>query len=195
LYGNPYTFTGRELDTLDNNTLHLYYYRARTYDPETGRFMQRDPHGINPAGGSINPFDIHKQYKDGSDIYEYVKSNPIGNSDIYGLATTKTGRCCWWENLLCRWEIISSKPNVYTCWAAASIYGIGDWPFFCWRIDDWAYKGCFYRDKLCKEKYTYKTWHYLGMYIIRIGSGCGAIINFEPDEWPLGWGRRPDLPT
>jgi hypothetical protein len=32
-HANPYTFTGRERDTLDNNTLHLIYYRARAYDP------------------------------------------------------------------------------------------------------------------------------------------------------------------
>ncbi|MHC4883437.1 MAG: RHS repeat-associated core domain-containing protein, partial [Planctomycetota bacterium] len=46
--GNPYTFTGRRLDSLDPDgsggyQLNLMYYRARTYDPQAGRFMQRDP--------------------------------------------------------------------------------------------------------------------------------------------------------
>ncbi len=49
-YGNPYALTGRELDTLDNNTLRLMYYRARTTDPETGRFMQR--------GDSLKSFSV-----------------------------------------------------------------------------------------------------------------------------------------
>ena len=85
LYANSYSFTGRELDTLDNHTLPLMYYRARTYDPETGRFMQKDPLGINPAGGEINNFEIQKQYVDGMNIYQYVLSNPVNNIDQFGL--------------------------------------------------------------------------------------------------------------
>jgi RHS repeat-associated protein len=84
-YGNPYTFTGRELDTMGNNTLHLMYYRARYYDPAVGRFMQRDPLGVNPAGGEMNPFEILKQYPDGTNVYEYVRSLPLSKLDAYGL--------------------------------------------------------------------------------------------------------------
>ncbi len=40
--GNPYLFTGREYDAEDG----LYFYRARAYDPGTGRFLQRDPLGL-----------------------------------------------------------------------------------------------------------------------------------------------------
>ncbi|MDZ7620186.1 MAG: RHS repeat-associated core domain-containing protein, partial [Patescibacteria group bacterium] len=39
--GNPYLFTGRRLDPETG----LYYYRARMYDAELGRFMGRDPIG------------------------------------------------------------------------------------------------------------------------------------------------------
>ncbi len=35
----PYTFTGREYDKETG----LYYYRARYYDPEIGRFISKDP--------------------------------------------------------------------------------------------------------------------------------------------------------
>ncbi len=84
LYGNPYTFTGRELDTLDAGTLRLMYYRARTYDPETGRFMQRDPLGINPAGLRRDPFEVHEQYTDGMNVYEYTTSNPCRYLDPKG---------------------------------------------------------------------------------------------------------------
>jgi RHS repeat-associated protein len=49
-YGNPYLFTGQRQDYLDNNSLKLMYYRSRYYDTYTGRFLQRDPLGVNPAG-------------------------------------------------------------------------------------------------------------------------------------------------
>jgi RHS repeat-associated protein len=43
--GISYTFTGREFDGETN----LYYYRARYYDPQDGRFISKDP--ISFAGG------------------------------------------------------------------------------------------------------------------------------------------------
>ncbi len=76
---NPYFFTGRRLDSLDPDgsggyQLKLMYYRARTYDPETGRFMQRDP----------------LEYVDGMNLFEYVSSRPIILKDPYGLFYTTT---------------------------------------------------------------------------------------------------------
>jgi RHS repeat-associated protein len=82
---NPYTFTGREIDSFDNNTLKIMYYRARSYDPQTGRFLQRDQLGVDPSGGLINKYDVLKQYFDGTNIYEYVKSNPVILLDPSGL--------------------------------------------------------------------------------------------------------------
>jgi RHS repeat-associated protein len=84
-YGNPYTFTGRELDTMDNNTLHLMYCRVRTYDPDTGRFMQRDPLGIDPAESAQNIFNPILQYENKVNLYEYTFSNSIINNDPTGL--------------------------------------------------------------------------------------------------------------
>jgi RHS repeat-associated protein len=72
-YGNPYTFTGRELDSFDNNAFRIMYYRARSYDPQTGRFLQRDP----------------LQYVEGENLYEYVKSSPIHHIDPFGLLTKR----------------------------------------------------------------------------------------------------------
>ena len=54
--GNPFLFTGREFDAESG----MYHYRARAYDPEAGRFLQRDPLG----------------YVDGLGLYEYVRSRP-----------------------------------------------------------------------------------------------------------------------
>ena len=62
---NPYTFTGREWDEETG----LYFYRARYYDAEAGRFLSEDPIGLQ--GGDIN-------------FYVYVKNNPINNVDPDG---------------------------------------------------------------------------------------------------------------
>ena len=63
--GNPYMFTGRRFDSESG----LYYYRARMYHPELGRFMQPDPIG----------------YYDGMNMYAYVGNNPINRLDPLGL--------------------------------------------------------------------------------------------------------------
>ncbi len=62
----PYAFTGREWDPETG----LYYYRARYYDPRTGRFSSEDPIGFN--AGDPN-------------FYAYVSNNPINSVDPYGL--------------------------------------------------------------------------------------------------------------
>ncbi len=66
--GNPYYFTGRNLDTLNGSTFQIYYYRARYYDAEMGRFLQRDP----------------LDYVDGLNLYEYVSGQPTGAIDPFG---------------------------------------------------------------------------------------------------------------
>ncbi|NGZ04520.1 MAG: hypothetical protein CV090_15875, partial [Nitrospira sp. WS238] len=70
----PYTYTGREIDSESG----LYYYRARYYDPVTGRFLQEDPIGFD--GGDPN-------------LYAYVGNNVPNGKDPKGLA--KCGKC--WE--------------------------------------------------------------------------------------------------
>ena len=47
--GNRYTFQGREIDW----TTGLYNFRARWYDSETGRWLSKDPIGIN---GGLNQY-------------------------------------------------------------------------------------------------------------------------------------------
>jgi len=64
-YGNPYQFTARRWD----DEIELYYYRARMYSPELGRFLQTDPIG----------------YDDGLNMYAYVANNPTNFVDPLGL--------------------------------------------------------------------------------------------------------------
>ncbi len=66
---SPYTYTGREWDEESG----LYYYRARYYDANTGRFMQTDPAGI----------------LENSNLYLYVSNNPINLTDPTGFVENK----------------------------------------------------------------------------------------------------------
>jgi len=63
-YSNPYQYTGREHDQSG-----LYYYRARYYTPELGRFVSEDP----------------LQLAAGPNSYAYVGGNPVSYIDPYGL--------------------------------------------------------------------------------------------------------------
>lgn len=63
-HSNPYLFTGRRYDTESD----LYYYRARYYNPTTGRFLQTDPIG----------------YEDGTNWYVYCGNNPFCYTDPSG---------------------------------------------------------------------------------------------------------------
>jgi len=73
-YGNPYTFTGRRLDVLDSGNLALMYYRARSYSPTCGRFLQGDP----------------LEYVDGLHLYRYAMSRPTAILDPLG-SVSKVG--------------------------------------------------------------------------------------------------------
>jgi RHS repeat-associated protein len=68
---NRFMFTGREFDQETG----LYYYRARYYNPQIGRFLQTDPIG----------------YGDGLNLYAYCDNNPLNYADPLGLCK-KTSR-------------------------------------------------------------------------------------------------------
>ncbi|MEM7223637.1 MAG: PKD domain-containing protein [Pseudomonadota bacterium] len=63
----PYAFTAREFDSENGS----YFYRARYYNPESGRFITEDPIGF--AGGDQN-------------MYRYVLNGPINRADPFGLS-------------------------------------------------------------------------------------------------------------
>jgi RHS repeat-associated protein len=63
---NHYLFTGREFDSETG----LYYYRARYFNPEIGRFIEEDP--IEFASGDTN-------------FYRYVGNSPLDRTDPSGM--------------------------------------------------------------------------------------------------------------
>ena len=67
---NPFRYTAREFDTETG----LYFYRARYYDPATGRFLIEDPIGFNA----------------GMDFYTYVSNDATDLVDPQGLLQV----CC-----------------------------------------------------------------------------------------------------
>ena len=71
---NPFQYTGREFDSETG----LYYYRARYYDPTSGRFLGEDP--LRFVGG-IN-------------YYAYVRNNPVKLNDPFGLLTPCSEEKC-----------------------------------------------------------------------------------------------------
>ena len=72
---NDYRYAGEQYD----NTLGLYYLRARYLNAGTGRFWTRDSF----AGNSQDPISLHKHL--------YVQANPVNNTDPSGLFTQRFG--------------------------------------------------------------------------------------------------------
>ena len=68
---NPFRYTGRRFDPETG----LYYYRARYYDADLGRFLQVDPVG----------------YADQWNLYAYVGNNPLNATDPTGMCANVDG--------------------------------------------------------------------------------------------------------
>ena len=86
----PYTYTGREFDSESG----LYYYRARYYDPTTGRFLQKDPIL------SVN-------------LYPYVVGNPVNLLDPLGFTHQGSGNSNCPQTKKCKGKarILGGNPN------------------------------------------------------------------------------------
>jgi len=65
----PFGYTGREFDAESG----LYHYRARSYDPSIGMFVQSDPIGFH--SGTAN-------------LFEYADASPFSGNDPTGLTMT-----------------------------------------------------------------------------------------------------------
>lgn len=73
---NPFQYTAREFDSETN----LYFYRARYYDPNPGRFLSEDP----------------AKFKGGANFYRYVKNNAVNRVDPFGLNPGAFALPWWW---------------------------------------------------------------------------------------------------
>jgi RHS repeat-associated protein len=82
IVGNHFMFTGREYDP----EIRMYYYRTRHYDPQQGRFIQRDPLDIS----------------DNTSLYTYVDNNPPRFVDPFGLMKGEGGGAV--IKISCAWE-------------------------------------------------------------------------------------------
>ncbi|MBU1043186.1 MAG: RHS repeat-associated core domain-containing protein [Candidatus Omnitrophica bacterium] len=94
-FDNEITYTGRWLDS----DTELYYYRARWYDADAGRFISRDPIGTR---GGIN-------------LYGYVDGNPIILIDPTGKMSGMPKQCTV--------TTIKGSPSV-SCWRTSGPIGI-----------------------------------------------------------------------
>lgn len=105
---NPYLYTGRRYDPETG----LYYYRARYYSAELGRFLQVDP--IGHAGGM--------------NLYQYASNNPIIFVDPFGLCE----HAPWWERIVPDAFTISISGAGFTPWVIGGgggvefVYILGD---------------------------------------------------------------------
>jgi RHS repeat-associated protein len=68
---NPFQYSGRESDAETG----LYFYRARSYDQSTGRFIGEDP----------------VRFAAGQNFYSYVLNSPTNRTDPFGLWTFSIG--------------------------------------------------------------------------------------------------------
>ncbi|AKJ63427.1 RHS repeat-associated core domain-containing protein [Kiritimatiella glycovorans] len=81
---NRYLWQGREYDWALHETTGgygLYQFRARWYDPVTGRFLSKDPIGIN---GGLNQ-------------YVFCGNDPVNGTDPFGLCDSGQDTPRWWE--------------------------------------------------------------------------------------------------
>ncbi|QDT64909.1 RHS repeat-associated core domain-containing protein [Calycomorphotria hydatis] len=93
-YKSPFSYTGREWDTEAG----LYYYRARYYDPEIGRFLGVDPEGIDPE----DPLSCN--------AFLYAINNPLKFTDPFG-TDPRTGGFNFggWEKMIGETQGIENK--------------------------------------------------------------------------------------
>lgn len=107
---NPFRYTGREFDTETG----IYYYRARYFDPGTGRFVSEDPVRF---GG------------DGPDFYAYVNNDPTDFTDPLGLCCDVPAHP---PDVSPEYNMAQSQANGYRWWFNTVGQWGGPWDYKNW---------------------------------------------------------------
>ena len=167
---NPFTYTGREYDSESGN----YYYRARTYSPVLGRFLQRDPIG----------------YYDSMNIYKYVHNNSIRYTDPFGLGQfgrRPLGGKQWDPNFsqnpfLDDHNIEYSHEHYFYDDGTNVGYGPSG-PFYIEKPDDYRFYGPHYDDERMRraEKDIESRW--IGNQYCLIGHNCQDYSDALRDQY------------
>ena len=181
-YGNRYGFTSRELDDKSG----LYYFRARYYDSQLGRFVGRDPNGY--------PEGINK-YTEGMNLYAaYFVPEDVDPSGEVPIScecelTVPSGHLQW--NTERKTETIECDGLASTCCETAcggDWYPSGDWDIvgqqpdvdaapLCERApwDQMSGMDCF---ACCIEQNSLSAMVQLG--IIGMGGAAGPPLGIKP---------------
>jgi len=125
---NPFTYVGRFGVMAEGNG--LYFMRARYYDPEVGRFINKDPIGysggmnlygyclndpinlIDPLGGLFEGFEEYlkertmKQLAEGHHVAAFI--------DVLGLSALCYSKCMVWPGLIVHEVIEEGTPTAAT---------------------------------------------------------------------------------
>ena len=107
-YTGSFRYTGRRIDPETGGSPSqpsgLYYYRARTYSPTWGRFLQPDPIG----------------YAGGGNLYAYTDNDPLNQTD-------PSGRCPWCVGAVVGFAV-DFAAQAYTAHAnGQSVFQTYDW--------------------------------------------------------------------
>jgi len=159
--GNRFMFTGREYDSETG----LYYYRARYYSPQTGRFLQADPIG----------------YHDTFNLYTYVNNNPVNWLDPYGLCKDSDNGFHpwkWWTELVTSKDPQSQWSEFWRITNEQMQSG-NDWRFIA--LDILAWKSVSMIDTLADTQATNgQKWEAVGNTLWSIVGGelTGKVLKF-----------------
>ena len=86
----------------------LSYYGYRYYDPETGRWLSRDPLGEAGAlnlfglGGNdgVNQWDYFGLVDNNPNVYSFVGNDPLNDVDLFGLCGKEDVTQGWWSGTI-----------------------------------------------------------------------------------------------
>jgi len=152
---NPYLFTGRLYDA----DAGIYYYRARYYHPELGRFLNPDPKGFidgmnlyeyamsnplrytDPRGTSVKTCDAHTFSFDVEKIKNMIPKflSKYMDSGSIGISYQKCRECCGEKTKNAGKYVINKEVGVTVGWSGDTGYINTPWGI-SWDIDMWLYE-------------------------------------------------------